>query len=817
MAKNYTTSASGSGNWNSSYVRREDARIIYLKRAIEILAQINEFFEETNMKIIRVTYYELIDISTTTAGSLQDTPVGATINDVALGSETGALLSTLTSTNTPTFESPLTPEGAFIGVDLDVNGNYLASDTYPETVALIYTFVITFKDFKDYVSELFTIDHTATDLPTKIVAHPDEPDQFSPGQNTNNLEEIVDIIGGYREATHTGRLKGGEVTQENLTEVRIQAGLGVIVDSFTDPENPTNTFVTWDEQVVSLDPPTDEFTGVIAFNSLGQIVRVFGAVTAPQLKTLVPIVRITINPFTGDILEFNSLGSLSNNFLETIFDWMNVRGFNQIIDGLLVDQSVNGTSMQLQATEGNVFSLGINIDVDRGNPNRKLFPDFDPADLLYIDNGPNVYNTLNLVDPNNYDPDFTGTRTAVPGGNFTNQLVYITIGQRLFVQYGPKLYATADAALQDLPLTDLTWQTPEEVGGIVIRRLWITIQQGETDLGNAVLTPIVGQTPAGGGGESEIQNKIVDSDQDTRVEVEFTADDDRIRFFNQNVENGVFEADGTFRAKGVENYFGSSGRVQIKGGTNSIALFDQNGASIGQRGSSSQEFGVYSVGNVRVDIDSNNNRTDRRFLVTHNNNANIRFSVTEQNGVVINPRTTADTALNASALRFYDPNNNASANGFQGNIDWFGNDGNRAMYIGQASSGNLDMIVLNDVGNTATNLILQQDGAGSIYLAGQLRGKRGNHAPGFGINTSDTTVVRWSTAAILRRDTPRVASTGGYIKFSYNDTGGNVTVQAGHGSSGASRQFTRSATVASGSSFGYWYSERLGGEWFPNY
>ena len=194
------------------------------------------------------------------------------------------------------------------------------------------------------------------------------------------------------------------------------------------------------------------------------------------------------------------------------------------------------------------------------------------------------------------------------------------------------------------------------------------------------------------------------------------------------------------------------------------------------------------------------------------NSSTNRFQVTENSGVVVNPRSDSDAAGNASSIRIYDPNNNRTSNAFQGSIDWVGADGNRGMYIGQESSGNQNMIVLNDVSSTANNLILQQ-GSGSIYLNGQTRLRRGDHSPGFTINTGNSSAIRWSTGAILRRDTPLVNTIGGYHKDSFNDSGGNVTIQGGHGSSGNGRQFTASFTINSGRGFIYCYSERLQ-EWF---
>ena len=81
-----------------------------------------------------------------------------------------------------------------------------------------------------------------------------------------------------------------------------------------------------------------------------------------------------------------------------------------------------------------------------------------------------------------------------------------------------------------------------------------------------------------------------------------------------------------------------------------------------------------------------------RFHVTNNNNAQYLFSVSENNGIVINAPSGTQSATSSESIRIYDRNQNAADNAFNGSIEWYGADQGRAMYIGQQSSGNQNMI-----------------------------------------------------------------------------------------------------------------------------
>ena len=99
------------------------------------------FFSVDSFKTstFKITYYEIIDISATTSGSLQETPTGATINEGEFGESGNSILSTITASSQPSYATPLDALDEPITVNLDTNGNWVASDTYVDPVALIYS------------------------------------------------------------------------------------------------------------------------------------------------------------------------------------------------------------------------------------------------------------------------------------------------------------------------------------------------------------------------------------------------------------------------------------------------------------------------------------------------------------------------------------------------------------------------------------------------------------------------------------------------------------------------------------------------------
>jgi len=115
----------------------------------DALNNVNLEIEDLKDNVFKVNYYEIIEISSTTSGTLQETPQGGQIIEDQFGDSGNSVASTLTTANTPTYESPLDSNSDPITVNLDINGNWVSSANYSTPLAIIYSFTIEFSDWNN--------------------------------------------------------------------------------------------------------------------------------------------------------------------------------------------------------------------------------------------------------------------------------------------------------------------------------------------------------------------------------------------------------------------------------------------------------------------------------------------------------------------------------------------------------------------------------------------------------------------------------------------------------------------------------------------
>ena len=120
---------------------------------------------EANQNILlnneyKVTYFQTISISGTTSGTIQ-IPQGATIEENEFGDSGNSVLSTLSNSSKPTFETPQTSGGTNITANLNTDGTYNASNLFSDPVALIYVVTIKAKDLEN-LNEDNVLDYFST-------------------------------------------------------------------------------------------------------------------------------------------------------------------------------------------------------------------------------------------------------------------------------------------------------------------------------------------------------------------------------------------------------------------------------------------------------------------------------------------------------------------------------------------------------------------------------------------------------------------------------------------------------------------------------
>lgn len=310
----------------------------------------------------------------------------------------------------------------------------------------------------------------------------------------------------YR-ATSTGILTGGVVTINggDNTKFDVSAGTGIIVDSYTDTQNPTFTEVSWSAFLAQT--PTyigTDLVSAVAIDSTGAIVQTTGGqsgidfIDTISLGQLVHSAGVVIED-VGDVVvpAYDPIPGTKD--LSTAIGAINISG--NII-------SANGTNLSLNKSSGSTFSYGSNFSVSAKSPHVEENLSFTAPTLFlsYRDgsggwSAPTLQTTL---DPGQYD-DGSGTLQSTGNNNWTIVRVYVfSSNNNCICVYGQNVYSTqaaAEAAINTEPFE----ANPLLAGSSL--RSFIIIKGNANDLTDDSEATLVnggkfGETAGGGSGGS---------------------------------------------------------------------------------------------------------------------------------------------------------------------------------------------------------------------------------------------------------------------------------------------------------------------------
>lgn len=281
----------------------------------------------------------------------------------------------------------------------------------------------------------------------------------------------------------TGLISGCllSVNDSDPAKYDMTSGVGVIIDAYTDPANPTRTVVNIPART-GLTPEyiATDATSYVFANSSGALVYNNYGSTPEDRRDLISIGWIdhtdnaTINSVKVQPLDTTSVGSQLNDFFIS-FGPFNVSG------------NVYGPtgSLQILRSAGETFDSNANYENDRKSPHILTTSLEDPCDIYYyyrdgVGDWVNDNAVVTNVDPNYYD-DGSGTLASVPSGNWTIQVLAF-YAQTLSndIQYGQTVYASKEAAKS--ALQDAVDINP--YNSFDTFRGWLIVKQGATDLTN---------------------------------------------------------------------------------------------------------------------------------------------------------------------------------------------------------------------------------------------------------------------------------------------------------------------------------------------
>lgn len=311
-------------------------------------------------------------------------------------------------------------------------------------------------------------------------------------------------------ALSTTLLAGGTISvNADPTKFDMAAGTGFIVNNYTDPVNPTRTFVSWSAKTAQTDPFIASSTSSgYGIDSSGNVIVVADSFTDEQRRDYVAVGNGT--HVAGTVIEF--VDTFPNFTIDTpnqLQDFLlNFGAFN--IEGN--EYSAN-SSLTIQRSAGKTFAAGGNYENSVKSPNVVINTAEDPVvDLYYYyQSAPDVWvndaAAVGSIDPNQWD-DGTGL-SAVTAGKFTIQTMFFYAPWVYCdIQYGQAEYNTlaeAKAALQ-ASIRINPW-----IGLWDTFRAWLIVQQGCTALTNTATAEFVNagklglvSAASGGGAGGEV-------------------------------------------------------------------------------------------------------------------------------------------------------------------------------------------------------------------------------------------------------------------------------------------------------------------------
>lgn len=332
------------------------------------------------------------------------------------------------------------------------------------------------KSNTNYDTEWQTLNLTTNDV-TEVTNK-----KYVTDDNLNTIKNSKNLIS-------TGILSGGNliINSEDATKFDLGAGTGIIINNYSNPNEPVLHAISWSEQTGITDPYiNDADTTYVNIDSDYNLFFTTEPLTEAQRRDYIAVGWLDHSLRT--VIEFAQIEpffvadvqSQFNDFIEN-FGAFNINGnVYSALSGLTVERSA-----------GKTFDGNAGYSVNKKNPNIVETNSESPAYFYYYyRDGSNSWNTVdagNNIDPEHYD-DGTGTLASVPSGKFTIQPIsFYALTESNDIQYGQKVYDTLVQA--ENQVQDFFELNPYNAFDTF--RGWLIVQQGCTDLTNVTQAKIV--------------------------------------------------------------------------------------------------------------------------------------------------------------------------------------------------------------------------------------------------------------------------------------------------------------------------------------
>lgn len=315
-------------------------------------------------------------------------------------------------------------------------------------------------------------------------------------QNALDAKVNNDVI--YKKGLSSGLVSGGVLTvNTNPSKFDVASGEGVIVDNWTDPNNPVVYDVTWSDFTAQTLTylATNTFTHIY-IDKTGAIYQSNVFTDSELRRDYIHLGRIshTNNTTIGAITNTPDLYVSPINQLRDLEEALGAIGSGNIV-------TANGANLNIDVSSGSMYLNGINNSADPKTPSFKSFNNLTAPTFRYRTQTGAGGNTA-LIDPTVYDN--AGTITVIGSTKSTNQRIYRTAAGNIVVQYGQTIYASLSEAISAIPSeTFVVYPNLQEYAVLIAI---LTVQTNCTSLLDTTRSRITTPFAIGGGGGTSSQD-----------------------------------------------------------------------------------------------------------------------------------------------------------------------------------------------------------------------------------------------------------------------------------------------------------------------
>jgi len=262
----------------------------------------------------------------------------------------------------------------------------------------------------------------------------------------------------------TGVLTGG-ILRLGATSTRfsIDDGTGIIVDEFG-----AVTEVAWsgllNREPTNLNAQQITF---LSINAAGQILEQSGPWTPQQRREQICI-GVAVHVDFTNVVAVNNEQSIAFNPMSSTYDIGGALGFLNL-DGNVFSPDAQTATMAIAKSEGEIFKMGANYNVNTKSPHNKTLPLLDPVIFGYRYSAGNTDANQTVIDPNNLDDGANGL-TPISGNANANiwsiQRIYSFISNNVFIQRGVEEFGSQADAIAGVGSENYMVESSIEANGL---------------------------------------------------------------------------------------------------------------------------------------------------------------------------------------------------------------------------------------------------------------------------------------------------------------------------------------------------------------